>query len=539
MLSNPQNVSQGRITVQGVRKRIFASVICVALIVARAASAAPAKPDSEAGWRELARKDAEAMAQLLRDHSPIPFDTENPHLRRWLDEGLRQALARAEAVKSESDWFYLLAAYGNGFNDPHIRVQALGELPAPRWPGFIATANGDGARIVERLDEPDIPPLGARILGCDGKSLAQLADERVFPFTFYAALPADRRRAVTRLFLDRPNAHVPTTTECEFTWTTAAGAQRAVRKLAWRTIPEGTEARSAWNTRYQNAATGPATTWGVSEPAPGVFWIGVPTFSSGKESAPKLEELMKAVEARAEEMRNARAIILDTRGNGGGNSAWADRLARAVFTESVLKRHSTPSYQNAVDWRASHGNAAYWRKWAEQMKQEFGEENYRMALRYADQFAANADANPPFVRDGSRSTGASGGLTQKRPKGSSPFPAKVYFLGNGSCGSSCLNFADRVLFVPGVKLIGSATSGDGMLMDVRSETLPSGLASLVIPQKVARGRGRGHLEVYEPDIAYDGAWDDASVRKWVLELVEREVPRVKEQAAVKNPAVTH
>jgi hypothetical protein len=29
------------------------------------------------------------------------------------------------------------------------------------------------------------------------------------------------------------------------------------------------------------------------------------------------------------------------------------------------------------------------------------------------------------------------------------------------------------------------------------------------------------LEVYEPDIAYDGAWDDASVRAWVMRIIEQ------------------
>ena len=93
-------------------------------------------------------------------------------------------------------------------------------------------------------------------------------------------------------------------------------------------------------------------------------------------------------------------------------------------------------------------------------------------------------------------------------------------LSNGTCGSSCLNFADTVLFVPGVKLIGSATAGDGPYMEVRDVTLPSGLVRITIPQKVWRGMGRGALEAYEPDVSYDGAWDDASVRAWVTQLIE-------------------
>jgi hypothetical protein len=56
-------------------------------------------------------------------------------------------------------------------------------------------------------------------------------------------------------------------------------------------------------------------------------------------------------------------------------------------------------------------------------------------------------------------------------------------------------------------------------MEVRNVMLPSGLVELTIPQKVWRGMPRGPLEAYEPDIAYDGAWDGASVRAWVMGLI--------------------
>lgn len=71
-----------------------------------------------------------------------------------------------------------------------------------------------------------------------------------------------------------------------------------------------------------------------------------------------------------------------------------------------------------------------------------------------------------------------------------------------------------------MRLLGSATSGDGPYMEVRSEALPSGLTQLTFPQKVYRGMARGALEVYTPDIAYDGAWDDASVRAWTMKSIE-------------------
>ena len=41
-------------------------------------------------------------------------------------------LARAEAAQDEAGFFYAVASYINGFGDPHISVNATGQLPAAR-----------------------------------------------------------------------------------------------------------------------------------------------------------------------------------------------------------------------------------------------------------------------------------------------------------------------------------------------------------------------------------------------------------------------
>jgi hypothetical protein len=362
----------------------------------------------------------------------------------------------------------------------------------------------------------DAPPVGAQIVNCEGRALSDLAAERLYPYVLNGELALDRRRAVTRLFLERGIPGAPAPVRCTMSF---GGAEREI-SLRWRSLPE--PADSYW-AAYQNASSGGAADWGVSEPAPGVFWVGVPTFSSGAETAPQLEQLVADINARSAEMRNARAIVIDVRGNGGGNSAWADRVAAAIFGEAVAQRAARASSgRSAIDWRASPENVAYWREWMTTVAvPEFGENSEAVG------FARNAingmeraiPRNPPIWRQGSRRVSQGGGLTQRRPRGESPFAAQVYMLSNGTCGSSCLNFADTVLFVPGVRLIGSATSGDGPYMEVRNVMLPSGLVELTIPQKVWRGMPRGPLEAYEPDIAYDGAWDGASVRAWVMGLI--------------------
>jgi hypothetical protein len=159
------------------------------------------------------------------------------------------------------------------------------------------------------------------------------------------------------------------------------------------------------------------------------------------------------------------------------------------------------------------------------MVKEFGplSVNRLMADFLGWQLDRSSANDPPLWRElgGSCRTGLAGGWSKQRPKGESPFSAHVYFLSNGSCASSCLNFADRVLMVPGVKVIGSATSGDGAYMEVRGETLPSKLGEVTFPLKVERGGGRGPFEAYEADVPYDGSWSDDAVRAWVMSVVAR------------------
>jgi hypothetical protein len=494
----------------------------LAPFLAVAALAAPVfaqeRPSTPEGWRAAALSDLDAAREILRAQTPIPFDTENPAYPAWLEQGYAAARNYAEQARDESGYFFTLSRYLNGFHDPHINASPSGSLPSPRWPGFVAASRAGGAIVVMR-DENDAaaPPIGAQILGCEGRSLESLAEERVFPYVLNARIALDRRRVITRLFMDRGIPGAPPPAACRIAHD---GAERDVA-LHWRALPEN---ESTYWSAYQNASTGSAAEWGVTEPAPGVVWIGIPTFSSGSETAPRLEQLIRDIEARGAATRNGRAIVIDVRGNGGGNSAWADRIAAAVFGDRVARRASRASSgESAIDWRASPENIAYWREWQTDVAiPEFGErsEAVSFAQDAIDGMQGALDRDPPLWRQGANRVAPSGGLTQRRPRGgASPFPARVYLLSNGTCGSSCLNFADTVLFVPGVQLIGSDTSGDGPYMEVRNVPLPSGLARLTIPQKVWRGMGRGALEAYRADVAYDGAWDDASVRAWVMGLI--------------------
>jgi hypothetical protein len=489
-------------------------------------AAAPAKPTTPEQWRKAAETDLAAIKKLLEDHTPIPFDAENPEHGRWLNEGYVKAQTLAAQAQDEHGHFFALSFYVNGFQDPHIAFNLNGDRPDPMWPGFIAAKKGDAATVVYRDPaDPQAPDIGAVISGCDGLKLDDFARERILPFSGNEKIAQSQRQTIGRALLDRHNPFAARAKSCVFE--TPNGPQ--TRELIWREVPKEKAENDAWYATFRNSISGPQTDWGVTEPVPGVTWIGVPTFSSGEDTAPKLKQLIADVEAKAAAMRKGTAIVIDTRGNGGGSTFWSERLTNAIFPPDVVSGLSEASGKSAADWRASDGNARYWRQVSRDYATEFGPVTLESlgALFLAGAIWAHKDDTPPiwrFFLDGE--PGQTGGLTLKRPKGGTPpFPAKVFFLSNGSCGSTCLNFADQVLMIPGVKLIGSATSGDSAYMEVRDEALPSGLARMTFPQKVWRGMGRGNLEAYQPDLAYDGPWDDKSVRAWVLGLAAQEIAK--------------
>ena len=67
--------------------------------------------------------------------------------------------------------------------------------------------------------------------------------------------------------------------------------------------------------------------------------------------------------------------------------------------------------------------------------------------------------------------------------------------------------------------VGNVTTADTQYMESRATSLPSGLATLVIPIKVYRGRVRPDGGYFTPTFRFEGLhWTDEALRAWVLSL---------------------
>ena len=170
-----------------------------------------------------------------------------------------------------------------------------------------------------------------------------------------------------------------------------------------------------------------------------------------------------------------------------------------------------------IAWRASEGNLAYWRTFTREREARGADAGADAAFgqRVVQGLARAIEKKQPLWVETSRGINPSVQRTATRP---SVIGATVYLLSDGACASACLDFADRLLAMPGTRVVGAETNGDGLLMDIRTLQMPSGLTSIAVPQKIYLNRRRGHLERYRADTAYPGPWKDGAVKQRVIGL---------------------
>jgi hypothetical protein len=103
------------------------------------------------------------------------------------------------------------------------------------------------------------------------------------------------------------------------------------------------------------------------------------------------------------------------------------------------------------------------------------------------------EADEPVVADAATKT-------KKQPQ---KLQTPVYVVVPGQCASACLDAIDVFKLFDNTRLVGAVSSSDSTYMDVRLQPLPSGLAQLVIPNKMYVNRPRAKGVYYRPDLAFD------------------------------------
>jgi hypothetical protein len=403
--------------------------------------------------------------------------------------------------------------YVTGFRDGHLvysdNVRDLAYRE--RVNGWRADLRGGAAVVTAVMPgwSGPLPPLGAILLDCDGRSPHTIVAADVAPYVDRRELPEVRDALFSAISSPR-----------------LAGLE--LKRCTFRR-PDGTSQTLDVSYRSMQGKDVWDGLRGVSVKIPdhrnrydfhdGVLWIRVANFMLGPEQARELDGLLREVAA----LHGVRRIVFDTRGNAGGDSAVGQQILDAatgglVFDTSDLDRLPRVYAQ----WRVSDIAISGVDRYIGMMTTRYGANDPRTS-----ELARLRERLRDARRDGQPWVDAAGGprLTRAeivtRHGRLRRLDGPVAVITDGNCASACLDFVDQVRLIPDSVQLGRETSSDTLYLEQVPVTLPSGNL-LFMPMKVWRNRVRGDGEVLVPDIPLNvDMQNDQAVRTAAMAALNR------------------
>jgi hypothetical protein len=381
-----------------------------------------------------------------------------------------------------------------------------------------------------------LPPVGAKILSCDGKPIEDVARQRLDRYEGNLALESDRVRTAPWLFWDRGNPLIGGhPLACDVT--NANGRGKRTIELDYITSPD-TDRDAA----YRAAAPVSDGKLGVEAWGAGRYWLTVHTLADG----PELDAFLAQVDAQAANLRNADVVVIDLRGATEGARPNAYRLANRLWDPEYVRMHWPPATN--IVFRVSQGNRDYFAGITAKLKADPKIATDRAiwdAAHTADAIVAGFDqaiaahqntfvfTTPPPAPDevapGAAAPAQAGAAAQPGaaavpppppPPATNPVKGKVYILTDYACQNACLDFMDLVTRLPNVAQAGNTTGTDTIF--VEPETVILGNARLTFPLRAWLDRSRASNVAYTPapNLTWTGAYNDENgFRAWLDKTV--------------------
>jgi hypothetical protein len=449
-------------------------------------------PATLSAWQSLTLADLEAIRNgLYQDHPGFAPSVGDQALVNAEQTSFRTASAMLSKVQEFHGYRAVLDAYTNGIGDEHIFSRAVLTSPSLQWPGFIVALQGSQWIASETLPDSGVVN-GAVLESCDGISPERLALDRIAVFRTPWKLPAQRISNAAWLLVDDGNPFVRRPVSCSF----QGGLSKT---LSWRAISR----REL--TERQNRATGlAAPRFDVRHAADGSLWLGVGEMST------RINSLLHDLKNNPERASKAPYIVVDVRGNAGGDSNFGNELERLLFTpEAVAELDRKTSAVTQSHWRTSLSIE-------EDLRNTAGNEpeNRGWLLELADSLrkarAAKQEFEPPLPK-------GSLGVTRPHPPSADPAKARVIVLTDSNCFSSCLVFVRRLRAL-GAAQVGWSTNISTNYLSGRFVKLPSGLSTMLYMRTFDTG-DLPELAPLDPIQVFRGLLsDDPKVQAWIASL---------------------
>lgn len=359
------------------------------------------------------------------------------------------------------------------------------------WPGFLTKRQGGYFYVTgSALDEIQD---GDRIISCNDRDIEAYAAANLGVFTKNWKWEANQIKAAPYLFLDQGNPFVERPQFCTFMRDTDTFSQT----LNYSSARNNAGFNAAQKTIYRRP-----TTFSIQPFDENGFWIKLPQLSG------KGYQLAKDAHAQTTKLRSADYVVIDVRGNSGGNSSIGDQFANTLGLAQTTPNHT----DDFVHWRLSDDNIQALQAYEKDENLSINTRKYisEMITEAREGIENNNEFSPALSATPNR-------LTSIQSTNADPQNARVLLLTDQYCFSSCLMLAQRFIEA-GAAHIGVITDGNSWYMEVSRRPLPSGHTSFSTMMKV-NFNYREALGPYKPRIAYQGDISDTNaVQTWVKSL---------------------
>ena len=490
------------------RRFTLASMLAIVL------SALPAFAHDESVVSDLraqTKQDIIAAVAILRAHHPGMFNPYDPGFSGKIEGAKRRALHAAKRVRTKADRQFAIAEINRTLADEHAFVQTSFDGSGGQWPGFETVWRGDALYVSYLAGEG--PPVGSRLLSCDGVPAKQLIRNDVFRLDGRAAEPGQWWQRAGLFFMRGDLSSGPLPRVCRFERTT--GHVEPV-ELHWQPYPMEQFERIMTLNRPEPL--------GLSTRSNDLVWVSLPTFSPDVGGIASYQALLDQLTSERSIIDASRAIVLDLRGNKGGSSSWSRKIADALWGENAVSWALANYFRETEVWYlADHANIAHFAAIAEDFHNRRMDDIAGWAARMSESLRSARQSGERFWKEpyGARL------LARAVPQTPNNLPP-VYVVVDGGCVSACLDAVDTFTRFNNVKLIGAPTSADSAYLEIRREELPSGRGSVVMPTKIWINRPRAPGAAYAPDILVtDIDWSTDAIMAHIDQDLRRSAPEPK------------
>ncbi|MDD0967516.1 MULTISPECIES: S41 family peptidase [Pseudomonas] len=461
-----------------------------------------AEDSRQTGFVDLAVKDLAAAHQLIVSSHPGAIDKENKDFTDWVERGYLEARQLSLLVGSRRDAQAVLGFYISGFKDGHVGTYQS-EKDRSSWVGFILDKRGEDfvvSRVAKDWPVP-LPPIGSSVISCDGKTVREIVSNEISPYIDRRLdLQSTWNHLAKHLTVDDADYPVLARKRAGKCQVVLSNGVTQNYDLLWQ---EGGEQLTGFLHQPQPPQT-------VLNLGHGRYWVHASNFAPSASENASLEKMLDVLES----IDDASLVVLDTRGNRGGNSLVGARILSALLGEKFVESLDRSSRSYAM-WRVSPLALSTLDNAMTSTERNYGKgsDAYTFVSVLRESMNAALKEKTDWLRQPDTSS-----LDQDHSKDlkQKVFKGQLVLVTDSFCASACLDFADAVLAVPGAIQFGLPTSADTVYIDIGAQVLPSG-ARFWLPLKVWRGRVRGNNQSYEPRYVFDGDINDTpAVQKWVL-----------------------